>query len=63
MDSWIYASMVLIYFALNVIGTVYYMKLKDKTHRSVGLLTVLFGWTGMPLINLYSPITYEHERV
>jgi len=60
-DVWMYVIVFVLYFALNIVGTIYYTKLKNKDHKSVGLLSVLLGWCFMPFINLYSPIMYESE--
>ena len=57
-DVWMYVIVFVIYFALNIVGTIYYTKLKNKDHKSVGLLSVLLGWCFMPFINLYSPIIH-----
>lgn len=51
-----------LYFILNILGTVYYVKLtKGSASRSVGLVTVLLGWMGLPLVNIYSPVAYSEQ--
>jgi len=56
-----------IYLTLNIVGTIYYTKLPNNTHsqkgiRGGGLATVILGWLGMPLLNLYSPIAYSVQK-
>lgn len=51
----------LIYLGLNVLGTVYYLKLKNDANKPVGLVTVILGWLLMPLLNITSPILYAQE--
>ena len=64
-DAWSIAYVVLfliLYITLNVVGTIYYQKLKPGTStRSVGLLTVIVGWLGFPVLNIYSPIAHDWE--
>jgi hypothetical protein len=55
---------VLVYLALNIVGTIYYTKLnretsKEKSIAAGGLATVILGWIMFPLLNLYSPIAYS----
>jgi predicted membrane channel-forming protein YqfA (hemolysin III family) len=61
LDVWIYVVMIMIYFVLNVVGTVYYTRLRHKEQKPVGLLSVLLGWFFMPFLNLYSPIAYGQD--
>lgn len=56
-----------IYLTLNIVGTIYYTMLPNNTHsqkgiRGGGLATVILGWLGMPLLNLYSPIAYSVQK-
>uniref|UniRef100_A0A6C0CN48 Uncharacterized protein n=1 Tax=viral metagenome TaxID=1070528 RepID=A0A6C0CN48_9ZZZZ len=56
-----------IYLTLNIVGTIYYTMLPSNTQsqkgiRGGGLATVILGWLGMPLLNLYSPIAYSVQK-
>lgn len=55
---------VVLYFVVNIVGTVYYVKLTNLRHsteseRTIGIVTVIFGWFLFPFLNLYSPIVYS----
>ena len=56
-----------VYLTLNIVGTIYYTMLPKNTQaqkgiRGGGLATVILGWLGMPLLNLYSPIAYSVQK-
>ena len=52
----------IVYFALNIVGTVYYTKLsRESSAKSVGLVTVILGWVFFPIFNIYSPIAYASQ--
>lgn len=56
----------LIWLALNIVGTVYYAKLKNRQVEpgleGFALATVILGWLGLPILNITSPIVYASTK-
>lgn len=58
---------VVAYLTLNIVGTVYYMKVNKLNNVSFSenawdLSSVLLGWLMFPLLNLSSPISYSIHK-
>lgn len=56
-------SLSVVYVTLNIVGTVYYMKVNQLQSISFNehawaLSSVILGWLVFPLFNLSSPISY-----
>lgn len=61
------AALVAAYLTLNIVGTVYYMKVNKLTNVSFSenawdLSSVLLGWLVFPPLNLSSPISYSLHK-
>ena len=68
-STWIplVAALVAAYLTLNIVGTVYYMKVNKLTNVSFSenawdLSSVLLGWLVFPPLNLSSPISYSIHK-
>lgn len=60
-------SLAVVYVTLNIVGTVYYMKVNQVQNISFSenawaLSSVILGWLVFPLFNLSSPISYAVHR-
>lgn len=64
-------SMLLVYLILNIVGTVYFVKLqklnttktKSSSSRTSGALaSVILGWLLCPLVNITSPIMFAADK-
>lgn len=57
---------VTIYVVLNVVGTIYYSKLKDRklspAARGLTLSSVVIGWVCFPFTNMTSPIVWATTK-
>ena len=61
------AGLVAAYLTLNIVGTVYYMKVNKLSNLSFSehawdLSSVLLGWLVFPPFNLSSPISYSVHK-
>lgn len=68
-STWIplVAALVAAYLTLNIVGTVYYIKVNKLTNVSFSenawdLSSVLLGWLVFPPLNLSSPISYSVHK-
>lgn len=67
------AAGLLVYVVLNIVGTYYHTLLittsdidehqvqVSEPTQTISLVTVLVGWSGLPLVNLVSPILYHQK--
>jgi hypothetical protein len=65
MDNTYVVVFVILYFLFNIIGTYYWVKLKQRgvsgDTRVLALVTVFIGWLGFPIINITSPLIYQYH--
>jgi len=60
-------TMLLVYLILNVVGTVYFVKLQNvkrinSSRKSGALASVIIGWLLCPLVNITSPIMFSTDK-